>query len=162
MLPKKLPLSCRRVVLTMADTPHIENRLRAVIDYQKPRHIVAGAVMGAVAGATVFGLIVAALRPANPEPTHLAVIENQLREIREEIRQTSTLTVTPLNEIPRGGTHTEWVKTMDCRTCHRTEKSFRPRERRLLVERTEQMVRHLRDVSEQPKTQERKPPLLLP
>jgi hypothetical protein len=144
-----------RFALTMADSPRMEIRLRALLDV-RPRQVVFGAVAGAVAGVTAFTLMLAALRPAPSEPnaTQLAEMEMLLREIRDELRDELRHAPTVAVELPSpprpiiarpiiGGTHAEWVKTADCRSCHRTEDSYRLRDYRGLAERIERYERQI-------------------
>jgi hypothetical protein len=103
----RLPRACRAVTMTMADTPHIEGRLRALLNDRSPRHVVRGAVLGAIAGAVVLSIPLAALRPAPaqaPPPPNtvtqeqLAQIEAQLKRIEEQL---SRLKATSDNAAPR-------------------------------------------------------------
>lgn len=90
----RLPHACRAVTMTMADTPHIEGRLRALLNDRSPRHTARGALLGAIAGAVVLSIPLAALRPApaqTPTPPstvtqeQLVQIEAQLKRIEEQL-----------------------------------------------------------------------------
>lgn len=90
----RLPRAYRAVTMTMADTPHIEGRLRALLNDRSPRHTVRGALLGAIAGAVVLSIPLAALRPAPaqmPTPPNtvtqeqLVQIEAQLKRIEEQL-----------------------------------------------------------------------------
>lgn len=133
-----------RFALTMADSPRMEVRLRALLDV-RPRQVVFGAVAGAVAGVTAFTLMLAALRPAPSEPNtvKLAEVETLLREIRDELRNAPTVALQVPTRPVIGGTHAQWARTTDCRSCHRTTDSYRQRDYRALAEKIELYERRI-------------------